>query len=947
MKSNRIVLGILAHVDAGKTTLSEGILYKTGTIRNAGRVDSGDAFLDTFALEKKRGITIFSKQAEFVYGGRNYTLLDTPGHVDFSPEMERTLQVLDAAILVISAPSGINAQVRTLWKLLSHYELPVFLFVNKMDQPGTDRLRILEEITEEFSDCCIDFSEGIDSAKTQEQIAMTDEEVLDRYLAGVTIGRDAAASLIRSRKLFPVYFGAALRLKGIDALLHGLAEYLCENECPDLFGARVFKISRDPQGNRLTWIRMTGGQLRVKEAVGEKEKIDQIRVYSGDSYELRKEARAGEICALTGLTATRPGMGIGNEKNNTWRLLAPVLRSTVTAKDGSDPRAVQKAIRTLGEEEPMLQAQIDDETGTVSIGVMGQVQTEVLHQVLLDRFGIDAAFGPGMIQYKETIAEPVEGVGHFEPLRHYAEVHLLMEPGEPGSGIVIRSRCSTDLLAENWQRLILSHLTEKKFRGVLTGSEITDMKITLIGGRAHEKHTEGGDFRQATYRAVRQGLMMAKMRLLEPVCSFRMRIPQETIGRALNDLTQMEAEFDPPMVIGSEAEITGKVPASGIGDYQITLTSYTSGRGEIQTALLGYFPCHDAERVIAEAAYEPDRDTANPSSSIFCSHGAGVLIPWDQVRDMMHVDTGWRPGLRLSEDGWVRDASEIRSDFDLDESGDALLSAESVREKRREKDESRMTFKERERLRGAAEQELKEIFERTYGTVRDRNGKESATLDRHMDESALYDQQWRDYQSRDRSDQNARKKKEVKNGKHAANHPLKRYLLVDGYNILFAWDDLRALAAKNIDSARDALTDRMSEFQGASPDLTVILVYDAYKVRGRGRSIVRTGGIRVVYTKEAETADAYIEKTVHEIAGDHQVLVATSDGLEQTIILGEGAARISARELLAMTERARDEVRERSADVGSGGAALTRFMDHAPDEVKAALQDREALPGKK
>jgi ribosomal protection tetracycline resistance protein len=945
MKSNRIVLGILAHVDAGKTTLSEGILYKTGTIRKAGRVDSGDAFLDTFALEKKRGITIFSKQAEFMYGGRNYTLLDTPGHVDFSPEMERTLQVLDAAVLVISAPVGINAQVRTLWKLLSHYQVPVFLFVNKMDQPGMDRKHVLDGIVKEFGDGCVDFSEDIDSDPIQEQIAMTDEAVLECYLGGERIDRDAIASLIGQRKLFPVYFGAALRLEGIEPLLDGLSDYLTEREYPETFGARVFKISRDPQGNRLTWIRVTGGTLRVKEVIGEDDKVDQIRIYSGNSYELKKEVRCGEVCALTGLSKTKPGMGLGSEKTNTWRLLAPVLRSTVTARDGADPQKVQRAVTTLGEEEPMLQVQNDEETGSVSIGIMGEVQTEILHQVILDRFGIDVAFGPGKIQYKETIAEPVEGVGHFEPLRHYAEVHLLMEPGEPGSGIITASRCSTDVLSENWQRLILSHLAEKKFRGVLTGSEITDMRITLIGGRAHEKHTEGGDFRQATYRAVRQGLMMATMRLLEPVCSFRMRIPQDQIGRALNDLTRMSAEFDPPMVTGQEAEITGKVPASEIGDYQITLTSYTGGQGQIQTALLGYFPCHDADRVIAEAAYEPERDTANPSSSVFCSHGAGVLIPWDQVRNVMHVDTGWRPGLRLADGGWVEDGTRIHSDFDLEKSGDRVLSAGTVMAKRKEKAEAQMTFKEREKLRGAAEQELKEIFERTYGTVRDRNGNASGTLDRHMNEDALYDQSWRDYKNRGESDIEL-KKRSGKNGKRAASRKQKRYFLVDGYNIIFAWEDLRALAAKNIDSARDALTDRMSEFQGASPDLTVILVYDAYKVRGRGRSIVKTGGIIVVYTKEAETADAYIEKTVHEIASENQVFVATSDGLEQTIILGEGATRISARELLAMTEQARNDVRARSDEAGSGGKALTRLMDHADDEVKAALQEGKTVQTK-
>ena len=937
MRSSHIVLGILAHVDAGKTTLSEGILYKAGAIRRAGRVDSGDAFLDTFALEKKRGITIFSKQAEFVYGGRDYTLLDTPGHVDFSPEMERTLQVLDAAVLVISAPVGVNAQVRTLWKLLDHYKVPVFLFVNKMDQQGTDRGRVLEELGKEFTGACVNFTEGADDPLTQEQIAMTDEDVLEGYLEGEGIGRDAVSDLIRRRKLFPVYFGAALKLEGIDSLLDGISDYLHPSECPDEFGARVFKISRDDQGNRLTWIRVTGGKLRVKETVGGTEKIDQIRVYSGNSYQLKQEASAGEVCALTGPSLTKPGMGMGAERDNSFRLLVPVLRSSVTARDGSDIHAVRKALMTIGEEEPMLQVRSDEETGEISVGIMGEVQTEVLHQVIHDRFGIDVAFGPGSIQYKETIAEPAEGVGHFEPLRHYAEVHLLLEPGEPGSGIVTASRCSTDQLAPNWQRQIMTHLSEKKFRGVLTGSEITDMKITLIGGRAHEKHTEGGDFRQATYRAVRQGLMTAGMRLLEPVYSFRMQLPGDQIGRALGDLTRMSAEFAPPMVRGQDAEISGKVPASSLGNYQITLTSYTGGRGQITTELLGYFPCHNAEEVIASASYDPERDTANPSASVFCSHGAGVVVPWDRVREYMHVDTGWRPGLTLTDCGWSNASREALSDFDLDGGENSVLSAEAVRAKRKEQAESRMTFKEREKMRGAAEQELKEIFERTYGAVRDRDGSASATLDRHMDDSPLYDQSWRDYRNRSGSGEEA-KRSTAKSGRRVEAANRKRYLLVDGYNIIFAWEDLRALAAKNIDSARDALIDRMSEFQGASPDLTVILVYDAYKVRGRERSVVRTGGISVVYTKEAETADAYIEKTVHEIAVRDQVYVATSDGLEQTIILGEGATRISARELRTMTEQARKDVRALSGEKGSGGRALTRLLDHAPDEVKTAFR---------
>lgn len=943
MESNHFVLGILAHVDAGKTTLSEGILYKTGAIRKAGRVDSGDAFLDTFDLEKKRGITIFSKQAEFRLGDYRCSLLDTPGHVDFSPEMERTLQILDAAILVISAPEGVNAQVRTLWSLLDHYRVPTFLFVNKMDQEGADRNRVLSALQKEFGEGCVDFSEDLSDVTMQESLAVNDEEVMTAYLDGIPVGEEAVRKMIGRREVFPVRFGSALHMEGIDELLSDLRRYLTHGTFPDAFGARVFKISRDSKGTRLTWVRMTGGVLRVKEPVGKDggEKVDQIRIYSGNSFEMRQEVSAGEVCALTGPLQTRPGQGLGIEPDNDYKMIRPVLASTVIIPEGADREAVWRAFSALNEEEPMLQISRSEETGEISVGLMGQVQTEVLHQILLDRFGVQVGFGEGKILYRETIKRPVEGVGHFEPLRHYAEVHLLLEPGEPGSGLIFDTACSTDELAVNWQRLILTHLAEKKFKGVLTGSEITDMKITLIGGRASEKHTSGGDFRQATYRAVRQGLMMAEMRLLEPVLSFQMELPSGCIGRALTDLNRMNASFGPPAVSGETAGISGKVSAAGLGNYASDLTAYSGGRGRIVTSFAGYEPCRDADAVIEEYNYDPEADTANPSASVFCSHGAGVIVPWDQVREYMHVDTGWRPGMVRSEDRWRRDEESVLSDLDLLREDEDPLSAATIREKRKKKAESSLTFKEREKMRGAAEQELKEIFERTYGAVRNRDGSESGTLDRQDSETdgELYDQSWRDYRKSGRFGKarpGASKKQEGK----GTGSP--HYLLVDGYNVIFAWEELRALASKNIDAARDALIEKMSKLQSMY-DGTIILVFDAYRVHGRGRSVTKTGGIYVVYTKEAETADAFIEKTVHEIAEENQVTVVSSDGLVQTIILGEGGTRISSRELQSMLKESGNILREqfRTGGEGAGKKGLSRLMEHDTRNVIRSLKDPE------
>jgi ribosomal protection tetracycline resistance protein len=932
MTSNRIVLGILAHVDAGKTTLSEGILYETGTIRKVGRVDDGEAFLDTFALEKQRGITIFSKQAEFSYQNRSYTLLDTPGHVDFSPEMERTLQVLDAAILVISAPDGVNAQVRRLFELLEHYGVPVFLFLNKMDQAGPDRAASMSALQSELSDRCVDVSGGIESDAVQEQLALADEEMMESYLAGNPVTKEAVCELVCRRLVYPVYFGSALKREGIKELLGGLHKYLAPREFPDTFGARVFKISRDEQGNRLTWVRVTGGILRVKDSVLPEEKVNQIRVYSGASFEAVQSVSAGEVAALTGLSATKPGMGLGEEPGNEEQLLSPIYRSEVIPAPDVDTTALLKAFRQLGEEEPMLQVKFSPD-GAITVAIMGEVQTEVLSQMLLDRFGMNVKFGPPVIQYKETIARPAEGVGHFEPLRHYAEVHLYLEPGEPGSGVTFASRCGTDELAGNWQRLILGQLSGETFRGVLIGAELTDVKITLIGGRAHEKHTEGGDFRQAALRAVRQGEMMAKLRLLEPVLKVRLTMPDEWIGRAMNDLTQMSAAFEAPLLQDGSAVLTGTVPASEFSDYPIRFRSYTGGQGSIETQLAGYFPCHDADRVIEECGYDPERDTEFPSSSVFCSHGAGVIIPWDEVRGYMHVDTGWRPGLILSPDGWKRDSGEALSDLDAEQSEEELLSAQKVRTGRKQKEDAKLSFKEREKLRGAAEQELKEIFERTYGAVKDQNGRASSTLDRHMEEDSLYDRSWRDYQSRKQSGRtegsDGRKTKQLPK-------PKETLLIVDGYNVIYAWNSLRALAQVNLDSARDALIEKLSAYHGAS-GIPMLLVFDGYRVRGNTGTALEQGEIDVVYTREDQTADAYIEKKVHEVGHTLHVFVASSDGLVQTIVLGEGAARVTAKELETMIQSAQNALAGKTAEFSS--KSFSKLKDRLPEEMLRALRE--------
>ncbi|HIV25673.1 MAG TPA: TetM/TetW/TetO/TetS family tetracycline resistance ribosomal protection protein [Candidatus Scatomonas pullistercoris] len=896
--SSPLTLGILAHVDAGKTTLSEAMLYLTGSIRKLGRVDHRDAFLDTEELEKARGITIFSKQAEFSLEGRDVTLLDTPGHADFSPEMERTLQVLDCAVLVISGADGVQGQVYTLWKLLKRYGIPVLLFVNKMDQPGTDRQNLLKELQEKLDPRCMDFGADLTAEEQQEELAVCSEKLLERYLEGDAVTAEDIRRLVENREVFPCYFGSALKLEGVRELLEGLEQYGPRREYPDAFGARVFKISRDARGERLAWMKITGGSLRVKALLsggGEapwEEKVNQIRIYSGGSYRLEQQAEAGRICAVSGLSRVRAGEGLGSEPAGEPGLLEPVLTYRLILPEDTDPKKAMEALESLEEEEPMLRAARDPETGEISVRVMGQVQMEILQQLLKVRYGLRAEFGAGSIIYKETIFCTAEGVGHFEPLRHYAEVHLLLEPGEPGSGLVFGSRCREDDLDGNWQRLILKHLEEKKHRGVLTGSEITDMKITLLTGRAHTKHTEGGDFRQAAWRAVRQGLMEAGCVLLEPVYAFRLELPAENLGRAISDFQRMGGATEPPESDGTRAILTGSVPAASLGNYQEELTGYTRGQGRLVCTLRGYEPCHNAEEVIREKGYDPELDPENPCGSVFCSHGAGVIVPWDQVRDHMHVDSGWR-----------QEKKENQAEKRDSRTG-------------KKQPEEKADFREAARAYEASEKELREIFERTY-----RTGEREEARDRRG---------WRRPARREGapSGENAFSPRRRK--------PVEEYLLVDGYNIIFAWEELRDLAEANIDAARDKLMDILCNYQGTRPG-TLILVFDAYKVPGGPGEVNRYHNIFVVYTKEAETADQYIEKTVRKIGQQHRVRVATSDALEQVIILGGGARRVSAREFREEIRESQRELRESYLEKSEGGGR--RLFEEVPDELAGKLED--------
>ena len=844
MAEKRLTVGLVAHVDAGKTTLSEALLYTGGQLRKPGRVDHGDAFLDTDRQERERGITIFSKQAEVCWKDLRLTLVDTPGHVDFSSETERSLSVLDAAVLVISGADGVQGHTETLWRLLRAYQVPVILFVNKMDQPGTDRRALMSELKKRLGDGCVDLS----SPDGPEEAALCGETAMERFLESGSVPADLLSEMVAGRQLFPCFFGSALKIKGIGNLLEGIRNLVPEPSYPADFGARVYKISRDPQGARLAWMKITGGSLKVRtllRAGGAEEKVNQIRLYSGDRFRLTDEAPAGTVCAVTGLTAVRAGDGLGSERSAASPLLTPVFTYQVIPAPGADPVQLLDRLRILEEEDPQLRVVWKGEKREIHVQLMGEVQLEILKRLLRDRFGSEVSFSRGSILYRETIAGPAEGVGHYEPLRHYAEVHLLLEPGEPGSGLRFASACSTDQLDRNWQRLILTHLMEKTHRGVLTGSPVTDLKITLTAGKAHLKHTEGGDFRQATYRAVRQGLMRAESVLLEPWYDLRLELPQDCVGRAMSDLTQMGGRFDPPEILEDRTVLTGSAPVAALRDYHREVVSYSRGKGRLLCSLRGYEPCRHPEEVVAAAGYDPLRDVENSPDSVFCAHGAGFVVPWNEVERYMHLhpETAEKVPVRS-------ESSPARSAY---------------------------------RGTAAEDDELQAIFEKTYGKRKPLPGG-AAPAPKPAGTTV--------------------------NGKALVLEPPKtEYLLVDGYNIIFAWPDLKALARSSLEDARKSLTDILSNYHGFHP-CELILVFDAYRVPGSAGRQEEVQGIHLVYTKEAETADNYIEKTIREIARkkDSLVRVATSDGLEQVIILGGGAVRVSAREFREEVEKARVEI---------------------------------------
>ncbi len=847
---NKLVVGILAHVDAGKTTLAESIMYLSGGIRKLGRVDHGDAFLDTHELEKARGITIFSKQAEVTLhtpaGERALTILDTPGHVDFSAETERTLQVLDAAILVISGADGVQGHVQVLWKLLKRHNIPVFLFVNKMDQPGTDKEALLAELRAKLDESCVDFT-MFDEA-FYDSVAMSSEAAMEEYLESGSVSDKEIMKAIEERNVFPCYFGSALKITGVEEFLEGIVRFASVKLYPEEFGARVYKISRDTNGTRLTHLKVTGGTLKVKSmSLGEK--ADQLRIYSGAQFSLAEEVKAGGICAVTGLSETYAGQGIAAEGEGVAAMLIPVLNYRIILPEGCDEHKMLKNLYLLEEEIPELHIVWDEKNSEIHAQVMGEVQVEILRSLIMNRFGVEVEFGEGSIVYKETITETVEGIGHFEPLRHYAEVHLLMEPGESGSGLVLEADCSTDELDLNWQRLILTHLEERKHPGVLTGSEITDMKITLIAGRAHMKHTEGGDFRQATYRAVRHGLKCTTGRLLEPVYEYRLEIPTECIGRAMNDIQRMYGNFDDPETFGEMSVLTGSCPVVTMNGYAGEVISYTRGKGRLSCTFKCYQPCHNEEDVIANIGYDSESDLENPTGSVFCAHGAGYVVPWYEVTDHAHVVSSYQERLRREEG---REAS---------------LQELSARQKPSTSGMERVISRD----------EIEEIFLRTYGN----RGKDKNPWNRPAAKTVT-----------------APKEVEYKPKKAVSGD---KYLLVDGYNIIFAWEDLNKLSEVNVEGARNKLLDIMCNYQGYT-GATVIVVFDAYKVKGNPGSVQKYHNIHVVYTKEAETADQYIEKTVHKIAKKNEVTVATSDALEQMIIWGAGASRMSALGLRAELE---------------------------------------------
>lgn len=857
----KIVVGILAHVDAGKTTLSEGMLYTSGAIRTMGRVDNRDAFLDTYALERERGITIFSKQAVFPLGTTQVTLLDTPGHVDFSPEMERTLQVLDYAILVISGADGVQGHTRTLWNLLRRYEIPTFVFVNKMDQKGTDAEVLLQELKNVLEEGCVDFSTKRD-ANFYEEAAVCSEDALEEFLETGRLKKETLQELFLERQLFPCFFGSALRLEGVKEFVEQMQELIKVPAYPETFGAKVFKIARDEAGNRLTYLKITGGSLKVK-AVIEGQKVNQIRIYSGEKYEAVNEVEAGSICAVTGLSDTYPGEGLGAEQGTYLPVLEPVLNYQVIPTEGDDPILLLPKLRELEEEEPQLHIVWEEALQEIHVQLMGEVQLEVLKTLIYERFGVEVEFGQGNILYKETIQNTVEGVGHFEPLRHYAEVHLLLEPGEPGSGVQCMSVCSEDLLDRNWQRLILTHLMETEHRGVLTGAPITDIRITLVSGKAHLKHTEGGDFRQAVYRAVRQGLKQADSVLLEPYYEYRLELPSENVGRAMTDIERMHGTFGLPQTEADRTILTGTAPVSTMRDYQKEVHAYTRGNGTLQCTLKGYAPCHNTEEVLAATGYDSERDTLHPTGSVFCAHGAGFLVPWYEVKEYMHLPS-------IMQEKPSDSSEEKQTAYRVPEETDAWIDTEEV--------------------------------DRIIAQSVSANKKQKTLPKKKLPEY---------YKSTSKP-----KKQEVR----------EEYLLVDGYNVIFAWEDLKDLAQVSIDGARGKLLDVLCDYQGMKK-CNLIVVFDAYRVQGHKTEISTYHNIHVVFTKEAETADQYIEKFAHENGKKYNVTVATSDGLEQIIIRGQGCRLLSARELKDEIERTKK----------------TLFEEHPQESKKLSLSLKDML----
>lgn len=878
---DKLVIGILAHVDAGKTTLSESMLYLSGKIGKPGRVDNKDAYLDTYELERERGITIFSKQAIFEIGGMQITLLDTPGHVDFSAEMERTLQVLDYAILVVSGADGVQGHTRTLWRLFDIYKIPVFLFINKMDQVRTDKDAMVKELKKRLDDRCIEFGQ-VKTDDFYDQLAMCDETMMEAYLEAGRIEIAQIKKAVRERRVFPCFFGSALKLDGIDQFMQGIGKYAAAPDYPDEFGAKIFKITRDEQGNRLTHMKLTGGTLKVKDVLTNRvweEKVNQIRIYSGQKYEAVNEIGAGTVCAVTGLSLARPGEGLGREADSGAPVLEPVLSYQIIFPEGCDPRPMVPKLRQLEEEEPELHIVWDERLQEIQAQIMGEVQIEILQRLIRSRFGVEAAFGAGKIIYKETIANTVEGVGHFEPLRHYAEVHLLLEPGETGSGLQFETACSEDILAKNWQRLIMTHLEEKAHKGVLTGSEITDMKITLVSGRAHSKHTEGGDFREAAYRAVRQGLMEAESVLLEPYYDFRLELPEKTVGRAMNDIEKMHGTSELSETDGETAVLTGSAPVAAMRNYQQEVTAYTKGFGRLFCSLKGYEPCHNAEEVIERIGYDPERDADNPAGSVFCAHGAGFFVDWDEVKDYMHVESFLQKKEDLpGEETQHRTSSEEERWISLDE--------------------------------------IDRIFNRTFYANQGRKfawKRRIAASERRYEPAAYVSRQT-----------------------EAKTETREEYLLVDGYNIIHAWPELKELADENMDGARMKLLDSLSNYQWIR-QCQIIVVFDAYRVQGHREEVVDYHNIHTVYTREEQTADQYIEKFAHDNKKNYRIAVATSDGLQQMIVRGAGCSLLSARELKAEIEEAKERIKQEYRALQ--GQDRNYLIDALPPEVRRQMEE--------